>query len=92
MDHGSSLLFKQTSHSGFQPTAGGIHHQLNFRKTVLKPSSSEVLDDMEYSMRGRWAGRICALIGVAAALYVIPGCSSKPGDLKSLATGAHGLA
>ena len=29
-----------------------------------------------------------ALAGVAAALYVIPACSSKPGDLKSLAHGA----
>ena len=34
-----------------------------------------------------WAGRCAALIGVAAALYVMPGCSSKPADLKSLATG-----
>src|SRR5689334_7223311 len=29
-----------------------------------------------------------ALAGVAAALYVIPACSSKPGDLKALAHGA----
>jgi len=34
------------------------------------------------------AGRVAALIGLAAALYVIPGCSSKPpGDLKGLARG-----
>jgi len=38
--------------------------------------------------RRGWAGRSFALIGVAAALYVIPGCSSKPGgDLKALANG-----
>ncbi len=36
---------------------------------------------------GRWAGSVCAVAGAAAALYVIPGCSSNPGDLKSLATG-----
>ncbi|MFI4934910.1 MAG: TlpA family protein disulfide reductase [Caulobacterales bacterium] len=35
---------------------------------------------------GVWAARSFALIGVAAALYVIPACSSKPG-LKSLASG-----
>lgn len=34
-----------------------------------------------------WAGRSFALIGALAALYVIPACSSKPGDLKSLASG-----
>ena len=35
-----------------------------------------------------WAARSVALIGVAAALYVMAGCSSKPGDdLKRLATG-----
>jgi thiol-disulfide isomerase/thioredoxin len=38
--------------------------------------------------RRGWAGRSFALIGVAAALYVIPACSAKPGgDLKSLASG-----
>lgn len=35
------------------------------------------------------AGRLAIVAGAAAALYVMPGCSSKPsGDLKSLATGA----
>jgi len=39
-------------------------------------------------LRGRWAARSLALVGMAAALYVMPGCSAKPsGDLKSLATG-----
>ena len=33
------------------------------------------------------AGWICAVAGAAAALYVIPGCSSKPGGLKELAQG-----
>ena len=33
------------------------------------------------------AARGLALAGVAAALYVIPACSSKPGDLKALARG-----
>jgi len=36
---------------------------------------------------GRWAGALYALAGAAAALYVIPGCSSNPADLKSLAQG-----
>jgi thiol-disulfide isomerase/thioredoxin len=37
---------------------------------------------------GTWLRAVCAVAGLAAALYVIPGCSSKPtGDLKSLATG-----
>src|ERR1700679_2390450 len=37
---------------------------------------------------GRLARALCAGAGLAAALYVIPGCSSKPaGDLKSLAQG-----
>jgi thiol-disulfide isomerase/thioredoxin len=35
----------------------------------------------------RWVGGVCAAAGAAAALYVIPGCSSNPGDLKSLAQG-----
>ena len=35
-----------------------------------------------------WAGRSFALIGVAAALYVMAGCSSKPGGaLRRLASG-----
>ena len=34
------------------------------------------------------AAKGLALAGVAAALYVIPACSSKPGDLKVLAHGA----
>jgi len=34
------------------------------------------------------AGRLAIVVGAAAALYVIPACSSKPsGDLKSLANG-----
>ncbi len=37
---------------------------------------------------GEWARRSLALAGVAAALYVIPGCTAKPaGGLKSLAQG-----
>jgi len=37
---------------------------------------------------GRWGRRALALAGLAAALYVIPGCTAKPsGDLKSLAQG-----
>jgi len=41
------------------------------------------------TMRRRsWLGGGFALIGVAAALYVIPGCTAKqPADLKSLAQG-----
>lgn len=35
----------------------------------------------------RLAGGACAVAGAAAALYVIPGCSSKPGGLKDLAQG-----
>ncbi|MFI4973449.1 MAG: TlpA family protein disulfide reductase [Caulobacterales bacterium] len=36
----------------------------------------------------RWAVRGVAFLAIAAALYVIPGCSAKPGaDLKALATG-----
>jgi thiol-disulfide isomerase/thioredoxin len=39
-------------------------------------------------MRRGLAARICILVGMGAALYVIPACSSKPGaDLKSLAQG-----
>jgi thiol-disulfide isomerase/thioredoxin len=36
---------------------------------------------------GELARALGAAAGLAAALYVIPGCSSKPGDFKSLATG-----
>ena len=37
---------------------------------------------------GRWGRRAIAVAGLAAALYVIPGCTAKPsGDLKSLAQG-----
>src|SRR5579871_6104711 len=37
---------------------------------------------------GRWARTLCWSAGLAAALYVIPGCTAKPaGDLKSLAQG-----
>jgi thiol-disulfide isomerase/thioredoxin len=40
-------------------------------------------------IRNQWGwGAVCAWVAMAAALYVIPGCSSKPGDLKSLATGS----
>jgi thiol-disulfide isomerase/thioredoxin len=35
----------------------------------------------------RVASGTCAVIGAAAALYVIPGCTSNPTDLKSLAVG-----
>src|SRR5579871_531010 len=46
---------------------------------------------MRRRMVGRYGRRtgVLALAAVAAALYVIPGCSSKPpgGDLKSLAVG-----
>jgi thiol-disulfide isomerase/thioredoxin len=48
-------------------------------------------DDMESLMarlEGRWGRRVVALAGLAAALYVIPGCTAKPsGDLKGLAQG-----
>ena len=38
--------------------------------------------------RKGWRGGSFALIGVAAALYVIPGCTAKqPGDLHALASG-----
>src|SRR5476651_692363 len=53
------------------------------------PSVSDLGDDMERLMArldGRWGA--IALGGLAAALYVIPGCTAKPsGDLKSLAQG-----
>ena len=39
-------------------------------------------------VRRGWASQLGMLASLAAALYVIPGCSSKPGgDLKSLAVG-----
>jgi thiol-disulfide isomerase/thioredoxin len=40
-------------------------------------------------LKEKRARAICAVAGLAAALYVIPGCTAKPsGDLKSLAHGA----
>ena len=40
------------------------------------------------SFDGRWGRCGLAVAGLAAALYVIPGCTAKPaGDLKSLAQG-----
>src|SRR5580698_5407983 len=59
------------------------------------PSVSMALDDMGRLMTdfagrwgGRWGRRSLAVAGLAAALYVIPGCTAKPsGDLKSLAVG-----
>jgi thiol-disulfide isomerase/thioredoxin len=40
------------------------------------------------SFGGRWGRGGLAVAGLAAALYVIPGCTAKPaGDLKSLAQG-----
>ena len=46
------------------------------------------MESLMARLGGRWGRNGLAVAGLAAALYVIPGCTAKPGgDLKSLAQG-----
>ena len=47
----------------------------------------EVLNAARAAVSQSWPGRVASLLGVAALLYGIAGCSNPPPDLKTLAKG-----